>query len=69
MNRFTEVSRGEIELELRNSWKEATIPQTQYDACTKVELERYRKGLPVLPYDILAGILKDYTPLEEGLLF
>lgn len=56
---YVEVTREEIEEELANSWKDSKVPQIQFDTYTKEQLENYRRGLSVEPYDVLVRILKD----------
>ena len=58
-NQFVEVNKKDIMAELSDSWKDPGVPRRQYEECTKKELENYRKGLSVLPFDVLVDILKD----------
>lgn len=63
---FVEVSRSDIMAELSATWKDPGVPARQYKECTKKELENYRKGLSVLPFDVFIDILKDNVPgLDE----
>jgi ubiquinone/menaquinone biosynthesis C-methylase UbiE len=56
---FVEVSRQDIMAELLETWKDPAVPERQYKECTKKELENYRKGLSVLPFDVFVEILKN----------
>jgi len=59
---FVEVSRRDIMAELSETWKDPSVPERQYEECTKQEVENYRKGLSVLPFDVFVDILKDNVP-------
>lgn len=59
---FTKVNISDIESVLSSSWQDPSVPQRQYEACTKKELDNYRKGLPVMPFDVFMDILQDNIP-------
>lgn len=62
---FVEVRREDIDPSLFSSWQDPSVPQRQYDACTKGELKNYREGLPIKPYDVLVDIFKEnFTALD-----
>jgi 2-polyprenyl-3-methyl-5-hydroxy-6-metoxy-1,4-benzoquinol methylase len=57
-----QVEKHHIKTVLSDSWKDPSIPQKQYESCTKNELEDYAKGLSIEPFDVLVNILKDTVP-------
>jgi len=63
---FVEICRENVDLALRCSWQDPSVPHRQYDACTKGQLRNYREGLSIEPYDVLVDILKEnFTNLDE----
>ncbi len=54
-----EVERDRVDAMLSDAWKSPVLPLNQFEACTKRELESYRRGQPVQPYDVLVDILQN----------
>jgi len=59
LNNFVEINKNGIETALSDAWKDPSVPQRQYNACTRKQLQDYRNGFPVEPFDALVNILKD----------
>jgi ubiquinone/menaquinone biosynthesis C-methylase UbiE len=52
------VKKDDIESVLADSWRDPSVPGRQYEACTKIELENYRNGIPVIPFDVMVDMLR-----------
>jgi SAM-dependent methyltransferase len=61
---FVRVAEEEINVGLLDSWKDPFVPKRQYESITRQELERYRAGKSVEPFDVLVNIIKDSIPQE-----
>lgn len=54
-----ECHKEDVERKLFQAWQDPSLPQRQFDTYTKKQLEDYRKGLPIEPFDVLVIILRD----------
>lgn len=48
-----------------DAWQDPSLPERQYEACVKDELEAYRNGEPSLPFDALKSLLKQIPDMPE----
>lgn len=54
-----ECNKEDIEKNLIHAWQDPSLPQRQFDTNTLKQVEDYRKGLPVEPFDVLVNTLRD----------
>lgn len=53
------INKEDISSRLSDSWKDPSVPTRQYELFTKSEIEDYKRGIPVKPFDVLVDILTD----------
>ena len=63
---FITIDKDDIRQPLSDAWKDPLVPLRQYESCTRTELENYRNGLAVEPYDVLVSVLKDSVPYLDS---
>lgn len=71
---YREITRDEalvFRSRYSNAWNDPIIPERQYERVVKSELQAYREGKPILPYDVLMDLLwslpiKNPTILDVG---
>ncbi len=51
--------------EAADAWKSADIPARQFNLVVSEELENYRAGKPILPYDVLVECLRMLPTMNE----
>ncbi len=54
--------------QFENAWQDPQIPQRQWDLVVSKEIEAYRQGKPILPYDVLVECLRELPALEGATL-
>lgn len=59
---FIRVPKEDIKPVLSDAWRDPSVPRRQYETCTGRELDNYRNGKPVEPFDVLVTILKEGVP-------
>lgn len=65
---YRELLPSEVERvaqECQSAWQDPEIPRRQYDLAVKGELEKFRKGEPVAPFDALVRCIKAIPGILE----